>query len=175
MKPNYKTLTDDEMFLCSKELRTKMLVYFLRKNHPSIDYLKSLIDCGVDIEWNKSHEKRTLLHLAARYNRAEILKYLIDAGADVNAKDKTGKSPLHTCSIFKNRLEIAKILIDNGANINAQTNKGWTPLHFCAERGFLLLAEFLIEHRARRGLANAKGYLPYDYAKYRSHKKIFSF
>lgn len=171
----HKTYTTEELLGMSERTRTNMLVFFIKRNHPHIEYLQRIIDCGVNYEVKENRKERTLLHSAVYYNRHKIAKILIDAGIDVNAKDKFGQTALHFCSSIKGRIEMAKILLENGADVNAQTNNGWTPLHYCAKRGLLALAEFLIEHRARRGLANAKGYLPYDYAKYRSHKKIFSF
>ena len=171
----HKTYTTEELLTMSEQSRTNMLIFFIKRNHHHIEYLQRIIDCGVNLEVKENFNERTLLHIAVHFNRHKIVKILIDAGIDVNAKDKFGQTPLHICSAIKHRFEMAKILLENGADVNAQTNNGWTSLHYCAKKGLPALAEFLIEHRARRGLANTKGYLPYDYAKYRSQKKIFNF
>ena len=46
--------------------------------------------------------KRTALHIAARYNKADCAKILIDAGANIEARDKDQKTPLQLAAWKKN-------------------------------------------------------------------------
>ena len=46
--------------------------------------------------------KRTALHIAARYDKADCAKILIDAGANIEARDKQQKTALQLAAWKKN-------------------------------------------------------------------------
>jgi len=61
--------------------------------------------------------------------------------------------------------EVKRLVIDCGANPNGQsTVEGGTPLHTAADRGYLRIVEFLLEHGANPNMKNNYGSTPLHYA-----------
>lgn len=85
--------------------------------------LKTVDDTGFKAILNSSslltartEDKKTLLHVAAKYQCVTKIDILIDQGADVNAQDIFGRTPLHTLIQYgvNNRIpedELIKIVI----------------------------------------------------------------
>ena len=63
----------------------------------------------------------------------------------VNKKDKAGVHPLFL-SCYSGNFEITKLLIESGADLSQSSNhSNVSPLHICAERGFIEIAEMLLD------------------------------
>ncbi len=92
-----------------------------------------LIQSGMspDIVYPGDVYKRTLLHLAARNNRASVTKQLTLAGANVNARDATGYTALDDAAWVGASTDVVSLLLWGGADLHE--NDGnipcWTALH----------------------------------------------
>lgn len=60
------------------------------------DYLSD--NNNLNVINNPDEEDLSLLHISARWNRAEMTKMLIDHGAQVNIRWKDGSTPLHVAA-----------------------------------------------------------------------------
>ncbi|AAV51099.1 ankyrin containing protein [Acanthamoeba polyphaga mimivirus] len=91
--------------------------------HDNYDTVKSLIDCGFDVNAVDKHGKSVLMYAINidSDKNINVIKLLIDHGADVNHVDSYQRSVLiHTCMYMEygyNNKTIS-LLIDKGANIN---------------------------------------------------------
>jgi ankyrin repeat protein len=91
------------------------------------------------MQWKDKHGA-TLLHFAAKAQRADICEVLIGRGAALDAADKRGFTPLHHAAQCGNWVSIksgpekedpaatVKVLLKAGANIEARNVKDRTPL-----------------------------------------------
>lgn len=75
----------------------------------------------------------TLLHLAAKRNRAGLCHWLLRFGADVNGTDIRDMTPLHHAA-FHGAADAARLLIARGADLDARDWRGRSPLDL-AEAG----------------------------------------
>lgn len=75
----------------------------------------------------------TLLHVAAKRNRAGLCRWLLRLGADVNRTDIRDMTPLHHAA-WHGAADAARLLIAGGADPNAKDWKERTPLDL-AEAG----------------------------------------
>jgi ankyrin repeat protein len=85
------------------------------------------------------------------------IQLLLSHGADVNARDNHGSTPLHHSSRIGEKLmemgtvEICRSLLEHGASIDAKNNAGETPLDVALADERHEIAEFLLEHGAKKG------------------------
>lgn len=75
----------------------------------------------------------TLLHLAAKRNRAGLCYWLLRLGAGVNQTDIRDMTPLHHAA-FHGATDAARLLIVHGAALDARDWRGRSPLDL-AEAG----------------------------------------
>ena len=72
--------------------------------------------------------------------------------------------------------EVKRLVIDCGANPNGQsTVEGGTPLHIAADRGYLRIVEFLLEHGANPNMKNNYGRTPLHIAAMYGHLEVVEF
>jgi len=75
---------------------------------------------------------RTILHYAARYDKASIVERLIkEHGARINIPDLQAWTPLHIAS-REGYATVVEELLRNGADVNQITERGSTPMHLAA-------------------------------------------
>jgi truncated hemoglobin YjbI len=100
---------------------------------------------------------QTLLHEAAMAGDAELASVLIRAGADRDAREAEGHTPLYRASTA----EVARVLLAAGATADVASGptRG-TPLHQAARRGYVSVAEALLDHGATIDARDAKGHTP---------------
>jgi hypothetical protein len=107
---------------------------------------------------------RTLLHYAAGAGRLEVVAALLGRGADPDVKDATGHTPLYRAAnecASEAGPEIVKALVRAGADVNACGGvTRATPLHMAARRGFVGIAEALLDGGARMDARDSKGDTP---------------
>ena len=84
--------------------------------------------------YRKSQYGFTLLHYAAKENRAETIEFLVSKGCNIDADDDEEQSALHKAAMF-GHAEAVKSLLENGANANKGDINGNTPLHIVIIRG----------------------------------------
>ncbi len=100
---------------------------------------------------------QTLLHDAAMVGEAELAAVLIRSGADPEAREAEGHSPLHRASSG----EVARVLLAAGATVDVASGptRG-TALHQAARRGYVSVAQALLDHGATIDARDAKKETP---------------
>jgi ankyrin repeat protein len=71
---------------------------------------------------SKDEDGRTLLILAAGYNKKDIVRILIDTGAELNEQESHGLTALHWAAV-EGYPEICKMLVDAGARTDIKDKK----------------------------------------------------
>ncbi len=100
---------------------------------------------------------QTLLHDAALGGEDELATVLIRAGADPNAKEAEGHTPLYRASTG----DVARVLLVAGAAVDAVSGPtGGTALHQAARRGYVSVAQALLDHGATIDARDAKYQTP---------------
>ena len=100
---------------------------------------------------------QTLLHDAALVGEAELAAVLIRSGADPDAKEAEGHTPLYRASTG----DVARVLLAAGATVDVASGptRG-TALHQASRRGYVSVAEALLDHGATIDARDAKGQTP---------------
>jgi truncated hemoglobin YjbI len=95
----------------------------------------------------ETYAARTLLHTAASAGNLTAVQWLLAAGVNADVKDQGGHTPLYWLGNgCEGGAEVVRALVRGGANVNAcEGVKRCTPLHMAARRGFVAVAEALIE------------------------------
>ena len=88
---------------------------------------------------------------------AELAAVLIRSGADPDAKEAEGHTPLYRASTG----DVARVLLEAGAaaDVASGPTRG-TPLHQAARRGYVSVAEALLDRGATIDARDAKGQTP---------------
>ncbi|WP_287282996.1 ankyrin repeat domain-containing protein [Treponema sp.] len=112
---------DDAEFIAFDFYKTIYIAVFFNR----IDYLKTLVKAGHDVNCHADFNKEPLLSFAVSKNNPEIMQILIDGGADVNKQDLSGVTPLMT-AIKLNLVDMARLLIKAGASSDIKDGRGFT-------------------------------------------------
>src|SRR6516165_6590761 len=100
---------------------------------------------------------QTLLHDAAMVGEAELAAVLIRSGADPDAKEAEGHTPLYRASSG----DVARVLLAAGATVDiASGPTRGTALHQAARRGYVSVAQALLDHGATIDARDAKEQTP---------------
>jgi truncated hemoglobin YjbI len=107
---------------------------------------------------------RTLLHYASGAGCLGVVESLLRLGADPNTQDSGGHTPLYRvaneCGSDAGP-QIVRALVQAGGNVNASGGvTRTTPLHMAARRGFVGIAQALLDCGARAGAKDIKGNTP---------------
>ena len=107
---------------------------------------------------------RTVLHYASGAGCLGVVQSLLRLGADPNTMDRGGHTPLYRvaneCGSDAGP-EIVRALVRAGGDVNACGGvKRTTPLHMAARRGFVGIAQALLECGAAAGAKDTKGDTP---------------
>jgi hemoglobin len=100
---------------------------------------------------------QTLLHDAALVGEAELAAVLIRSGANPDAKEPEGHTPLYHASTG----DVARVLLAFGATVDVASGptRG-TALHQASRRGYVSVAQALLDHGATIDARDAKGQTP---------------
>lgn len=114
------------------------------------NFVKVLLDNGMDINWKNEEGKSLILDISKYYNSLHKPKFgtreiigvpdskykietLINLGANINIQDNDGNGIIHYIlsrdNIGTEEYDIIEMLIKNSVNINLQNNDGDTVLH----------------------------------------------
>ncbi|XP_065915159.1 transient receptor potential cation channel subfamily A member 1-like isoform X2 [Dysidea avara] len=105
---------------------------------------------------SKSQHGFTLLHHAAKENKAKIIEFLVSKGCDIDADDDDEQTALHKAAMF-GCSEAAKVLLENRGDVNRSDGNGNTPLHIAIiSGGDVKVIETLIT-KADPSIKNNKG------------------
>jgi ankyrin repeat protein len=97
---------------------------------------------------------QTLLHDAALVGEAELAAVLIRSGANPDAEEAEGHTPLYRASTG----DVARVLLAAGGTVDVTSGptKG-TALHQASRRGYVSVAQALLDHGATIDARDAKG------------------
>lgn len=148
-----------------------MLRESVMKNQENV--LKSLIEVGVDVNFQDGKTGKTLLHLHLVQNNTfpnpNIIKLLIKAGAIVEQFDNEGNSPLHHASKFE---AIFPLLINHCCKINRCNSNKETPLHLALEAKKSFAARLLLFKQACIHLTDTNGNTALHVALKNNHQDV---
>ena len=107
---------------------------------------------------------RTLLHYASGAGCPDVVEALLRLGADPNTRDGGGHTPLYRVANecgWDAGPEIVRALVAAGGDVNACRGvTRATPLHMAARRGFVGIAQALLDCGAAAGAKDIKGVTP---------------
>ena len=109
--------------------------------------LKSLLDSGVNPNWNDANGNTALIEAVAA-GHANAVRLLLGAGADPNLTSPGGRTALVEAATG-GRVEIARMLIAEGANVNLGVRGAGTPLEAAEREGHTAMAALLRSSGAR--------------------------
>lgn len=106
----------------------------------------------------------TPLYQAASEGWLRAATYLLDHGADINIGSRQQESPLYAATGSGNRAMV-ELLLSRGADVNATSfdgtrNTRQTCLHLAVEKGFLVVAATLLDHKADVNARDGQGQTP---------------
>lgn len=115
----------------------------------------ALLQAGADINWQSRRCKKSLLHIAAEYNRQNAAAALIAAKAPLNLQDYRGYTALASgfsnTAVLRHRDEsfpVAKQLLAAGADPNIRNNWG----HSAASTPIIFAMHDLVDPMMKNGL-----------------------
>jgi ankyrin repeat protein len=109
--------------------------------------VKALLVKGENVNTIEEQGK-SLLYLAAEFNKLQVFKLLLEAGAKPDVKSQVGRTPLFP-SIFSKNTEMVQLILEKDSSIiNKVDSKGQTPLCYALERNQREIAKLLIEKGA---------------------------
>ena len=76
-------------------------------------------------------QKRSALHIAARFGKTECARVLVAAGARIEARDKDGKTPLQLAA-WKKHCGVVKVLVSARAKEDRLNNEQKRNFNECA-------------------------------------------
>jgi len=83
------------------------------------------------------------------------------------------ESNLYRAAVIGDLAEVKRLVVDCGANPNIQSAvDGGTPLHVAADRGYLRIVKFLLEHGANPNMKNNYGNTPLHFAATYGHPEV---
>jgi uncharacterized protein len=138
------------------------LIYFIENGN--LNAVKTLIECGANINLIDSRYDWNYLTLAAYYGHKEIINFFLQEGVDPTLPDKTGKSALGNAAFYK-KTQVVQTLVaffqTNGALFpNYITN----ALNLYIEQGNFEEINMLLANDANPSLADVNGVTPLRFA-----------
>ena len=144
----------------SSDIYDSLKIHLACKDESDIDLLKALAnECNVNN--NKSHKKKTPLHVACKNNNILAVKALLELKCNILCKDSQGRVPFHiACS---KSLECVKEMVPYITNdvVNTCDNNGNTPLHIALKKNQLDIVNFLLSNfQCNFSIKNSEGEFP---------------
>ena len=119
----------------------KLIKYKINEFENPIDYLRFLVEKGVDLKAVDRHNKKGVLHKLEYLQMKDVLRFLVQNGVDVNMKDNAGYTPLMDAvsqnDFTERKPDYIKELIALGADVNAKNNAGQTALDVFENQDFI--------------------------------------
>ncbi|XP_056012069.1 uncharacterized protein LOC125678557 [Ostrea edulis] len=112
----------------------------------SVEILNVLLEKGANIQV-KSHQGRTLLHVACMKGNVAAVKRLLEIGqahSFINAVTSDGETAIHLACWWPAEMMIS--LKENGADIHMKTKKSENTLHLACKAQNIELVKYLLEN-----------------------------
>ncbi len=93
-----------------------------------------------------AENKTTLLHEAARENRADITKQLLDKGVDLNIRNDNGYTPLNI-AVIHDAVDVFDLLVKKGAEFDTRVNIRGYPVVQAIENESLNIIKYILDNR----------------------------
>jgi ankyrin repeat protein len=106
--------------------------------------VRLLVEAGAEVD-AIDDQGLNALHIAALVANVGMLRFLRAAGSWPDTPDKLGQTALHFAVMTGMVPVVKEVLSWRGIDVSARSNELMTPLHIAAARGFLKIAELLIE------------------------------
>jgi len=90
--------------------------------YQDLDKIKSLVEAGVNINYQEESAGATALIMSAMYNFGDIASYLINKGADISIQNNTGHTALMASAGSSE--EVFDLLVANGADMSLKFEDG---------------------------------------------------
>lgn len=150
----------------------KDLLKSLRSTQKSPNFIKALIDAGVDPNATNAAGETPLYRAIAQGNTEayELLNPHFSDGTGLLGK----VGPLHLA--YQNQqFGVVCHMLAKGMNIDARDALGRTPLHVMAMKGDLKTVNYLVRDGARTVIQDDARYLPIQYARAYGHHDVAKF
>ena len=108
------------------------------------EFIETLIDLGANVNAQRTDDKVSPLHLAARLNNYMAVDILLKHGADVGLLHFSKGTTLHRC-VKEGLLSVSRLLIDSGFDINLRDNEGQTALYLAVKNKHKYMVKCLLE------------------------------
>ncbi|MGM0600701.1 MAG: ankyrin repeat domain-containing protein [Candidatus Rifleibacteriota bacterium] len=109
--------------------------------------------------YDHDHQRRTLLHHAARSSNAATIFELLKKGARADIQDSHGWTPLHVACRTNNKAAVI-LFIESGMKLNITSQARETPLHIAARHNNSNISARLLAAGATANFSNACGNTP---------------
>jgi len=113
-----------------------------------IQKVKSLLDKGVDVNFQDEGYGASPLHAASQSGRKKIVRMLLNRGAKVNLQNKKGDTALMAAA-FNGHKDIIEILVLAGADVNHQNPVDETALSLAREERRKKIVKLLVHLGAK--------------------------
>ena len=146
------------------------IFHFACNNDMSLDFFKTLIETGVNLNIKDTEYGYNSLMQARSSRRPDIVQLLVDTGKiNLNDTDKEGKTVFsQACSSWSTAYagetskQTVKILLKaKDLQIDCKDKDGITPLHAACKYGYLDLVTLLIENGADLMIKDNNGSTPF--------------
>ena len=114
----------------------------------------------------------TLLHLAAKYDRADLVEILIAHKIDLNVRDSRGRSAYHAAAWFGATSALNVLISADGTHIDDIDNYNRTPLIWAAVCGRVECVKLLLLHKSDFRLEDNRGRTALDHARMDEHVEV---
>ena len=101
--------------------------------NPCLDTLKSILECGGDLEAVGKGGITPLMTASMGNSNAEVIRFLLEEGLSVHDTDETGMTPLLYAAYSNENPEICEVLITAGASIFDVNSSGSNALALAKE------------------------------------------
>ena len=108
-----------------------------------VEAILAYLESGGSVD-ARGKRQRTLLHLAARYDRVAVAQVLLERGANTEAITAHKVTPLHLTAFYECPKTMA-LLLQHGAQSEAGDFGSWRALHYACNHGSVLCARQLID------------------------------
>jgi hypothetical protein len=113
-----------------------------------IKKVQSLLDRGVDVNFQNEGDGASVLHVASQKGRKKIARMLLNRGAKVNLQNKEGDTALMAAA-FNGHKDIVEILVLAGAEVNHQSPADETALSLAREERRKKIVQLLVHLGAK--------------------------